>query len=743
MEFLSAAVRKAVGSPHGPTAFFLLACVPPTKPDLGSFSAQDRQFAASTKAQDISTLGPEEIAIDATLNRWASGATALAFLTSTLALIGYATNAPALYSTLSGAPAMSPLTAFGVLVLSVAQLARLRGARKVVLILGTAVTVLGIAAFIDQLVRNDDLLSPWIAHNLFGAVPTPGRGSLGTAISLILLGTTCQPWFVARPRYSDLAAAGAFLLSTLALFGQAYGAADINGLRIFRTMAPNTAVSVLALAIASILSQKDSGWAKAIMLEGPAGRTTRRQLLFGLLPPLVGYGLVEAATAGFLQLGAAMALFVVLTITPLLWLALRSGQTLAELEEERERRQNAEALHVGMLEQRVDAAIAERELAQEALRQSQKMEAMGQLTGGVAHDFNNLLTPIIGSLDLIARRVNLTERERRLIEGALQSADRARTLIQRLLAFARRQPLKPGPVDIAAVVRGMGDLLTSSLGAQMRVEMHIPDGIPPARAEANQVEMAILNLCVNARDAMPDGGSLTITVAERTWDENQQMILAPGHYVVISIADTGVGMDAETQRRAVEPFFSTKGIGKGTGLGLSMVHGLAAQLHGGLEIQSQAGVGTRIDLWLPVANEPVTARPEPVWSEPAAPAAHAGRALLVDDEPALRLAIADMLQELGYSVTEASSAVEARSLIEDGAEMDLMVTDHVMPGMSGAQLARLVKRSHPGLPILLVSGYADVDEVAPDLPRLSKPFKQTELAQALAQIMSDSTASPS
>jgi CheY-like chemotaxis protein len=202
-------------------------------------------------------------------------------------------------------------------------------------------------------------------------------------------------------------------------------------------------------------------------------------------------------------------------------------------------------------------------------------------------------------------------------------------------------------------------------------------------------------------------------------------------------------MDAETQRRAVEPFFSTKGIGKGTGLGLSMVHGLAAQLHGGLEIQSQAGVGTRIDLWLPVANEPVTARPEPVWSEPAAPAAHAGRALLVDDEPALRLAIADMLQELGYSVTEASSAVEARSLIEDGAEMDLMVTDHVMPGMSGAQLARLVKRSHPGLPILLVSGYADVDEVAPDLPRLSKPFKQTELAQALAQIMSDSTASPS
>ncbi|WP_231478079.1 ATP-binding protein [Sphingomonas sp. UNC305MFCol5.2] len=694
---------------------------------------------ASTKARDISSLGPEETAIKATLNRWTLGATAIAFLISALALIGYATGVSAFYSIQSSAPAMSPLTAFGLLSLSVAQFARTADSRKAALILGTAVMVLGAAAFIDQLLRNNDLLSPWIAHHLFGAAPTPGRGSLGTAISLILLGITYLPWFAARPRHSDVAAAGAFLLSILALLGQAYGAEDIGELRIFRTMAPNTAVSVLALAIAAILSQREGGWVGAIMLEGPAGRTTRRQLLFGLLPPLVGYCLVEAATSGLLQLGAAMALLVVMTITPLLWLALRSGQTLADLEEERAKRQNAEARHLGMLEQRVDVAMAERELAQEALRQSQKMEAMGQLTGGVAHDFNNLLTPVIGSLDLIARRTDLTGRERRLIEGALQSADRARTLIQRLLAFARRQPLKPGPVDIAAVVRGMHALLASSVGAQVRLEVNLPDGLPPARAEANQVEMAILNLCVNARDAMSDGGSLTIAVAERTEEENRQAALPPGHYVVISVTDTGMGMDAETQRRAVEPFFSTKGIGKGTGLGLSMVHGLAAQLHGGLDIQSQPGLGTRVDLWLPVANEPLAASPEPVQTAPAA--VRVGRALLVDDEPALRLAIADMLQELGYSVTEASSAVEARSLIEGGTEMDVMITDHVMPGMSGAQLARLVKQSRPGLPILLVSGYADVDDVAPDLPRLNKPFKQTELAQALAQIMRDDEAS--
>lgn len=689
--------------------------------------------------------GSEETAIKATLNRWIFGATAIAFMISALALIGYATGATALYSILRGAPAMSPLTAFGLLSLSLAQFARATDVRKIALILGTAVAILGIAAFIDQLVRNNDLLSPWITRHVFGAAPTAGRGSLGTATSLILLGITYHPWIVARPRYGDLAAAGAFLLSVLALVGQAYGAADISGLRIFRTMAPNTALSVLALSVASILSRKGRGWVSAIMLEGPAGRTTRRQLLFGLLPSVVGYCLVEAARAGWLQLGAAMALLVVLTITPLLWLALRSGQTLADLEEERLKRETAEALHLDVLEQRVDAAIAERELAEEALRQSQKMEAMGQLTGGVAHDFNNLLTPIIGSLDLIARRANISERERRLLEGALQSADRAKILIQRLLAFARRQPLKPGPVDVAAVVCGMGELVAASVGTQVRVEMSMPAGLPPAFAEANQVEMAILNLCVNARDAMPDGGSLAIGATERSWGENPALALEPGKYVVISVTDTGVGMDEETKRRAVEPFFSTKGIGRGTGLGLSMVHGLAAQLKGGLYIESQPGVGTRIDLWLPVANEPFSANPQLARHEAEPVASREGRAgcaLLVDDEPALRLAIADMLQELGYSVIEASSAFEAHSLIEEGKEIDLMVTDHLMPGMSGAQLARLVKGSWPGLPILLVSGYADVDEVAPDLPRLSKPFKQIELAHALAQIMGDRATSP-
>jgi CheY-like chemotaxis protein len=265
----------------------------------------------------------------------------------------------------------------------------------------------------------------------------------------------------------------------------------------------------------------------------------------------------------------------------------------------------------------------------------------------------------------------------------------------------------------------------------------LPDRLPPALADANQLEMAILNLSVNARDAMPDGGVLTIAVADHLVEAGQDHALEPGQYIVLSVVDTGVGMDVETQRRATEPFFSTKGIGKGTGLGLSMVHGLAAQLNGGLEIHSQPGLGTRVDLWLPIAGEPAATNARISNVEEASPPRRTGRALLVDDEPYLRMAIADMVQELGYSVVEASSALEAQALLRNGEEIDFIITDHLMPGMTGGELAQSVRENRPDLPILLVSGYADVDGIAPNLPRLSKPFRQAELAQALAALLND------
>ncbi|MFC6742239.1 PAS domain S-box protein [Methylobacterium tardum] len=377
---------------------------------------------------------------------------------------------------------------------------------------------------------------------------------------------------------------------------------------------------------------------------------------------------------------------------------------------------------------------AELEAAQEALRQSQKMEAMGQLTGGVAHDFNNLLTPIVGALDMLQRKGFGGEREQRLITGAAQSAERAKTLVQRLLAFARRQPLQAVPVDIVKLVHGMGDLVSSTTGPQIRVLVEAPDDLPPAKADPNQLEMALLNLSVNARDAMPDNGTLRISASAEAVGPGHRSKLRTGAYICLSVADTGSGMDEATLARAVEPFFSTKGVGKGTGLGLSMVHGLASQLGGALTIQSRPGLGTNVELWLPVS----AARPELPEAVPdnAPPPAARGTALLVDDEELVRTSTADMLSDLGYSIIEAASAEEAIRFADQGGPFDLLVTDHLMPGMNGTDLARAIRTARPGVAVLLVSGYAEREGIAPDLPRLTKPFRKDELAASLAQLPS-------
>ncbi|WP_407696553.1 hybrid sensor histidine kinase/response regulator [Sphingomonas abietis] len=374
---------------------------------------------------------------------------------------------------------------------------------------------------------------------------------------------------------------------------------------------------------------------------------------------------------------------------------------------------------------------AELENAQDALRQSQKMEAMGSLTGGVAHDFNNLLTPIVGSLDMLQRKGIGSEREQRLIAGAVQSADRAKTLVQRLLAFARRQPLQSTAVDLAPLVHGMAELVGSTTGPQIKVVVDAPDGLPAAKADPNQLEMAILNLAVNARDAMPSGGTLRLSVGAETVGIDAKINLKAGTYLKLSVADTGSGMDEATLQRAIEPFFSTKGVGKGTGLGLSMAHGLASQLGGALAISSELGVGTTIDLWLPESVEPTVAP----MAVPAVPVVNvSGVALVVDDEELVRLSTADMLSEMGFVVVEANSAEQALNLIEDGLRPDLLVTDHLMPGMSGTELARTVQTSRPKTKILVISGYAESAGIDPDLPRLTKPFRNAELAESLVSL---------
>jgi PAS domain S-box-containing protein len=374
---------------------------------------------------------------------------------------------------------------------------------------------------------------------------------------------------------------------------------------------------------------------------------------------------------------------------------------------------------------------AELEAAQDALRQSQKMEAMGSLTGGVAHDFNNLLTPIIGSLDMLHRKQLGSERERRLIDGALQSAERAKTLVQRLLAFARRQPLQATAVDVSELVGGMVDLIGSTVGPAIALRIDVASDLPPAQADPNQLEMALLNLAVNARDAMEDGGELTIA-ATRESVRTGLPTLRRGHYVRLGVTDTGKGMDDDTRRRAIEPFFSTKGIGKGTGLGLSMVHGLAAQLGGALTIDSAPDRGTTIELWLPISTTALDGEQPPAGPHPVV-AAH-GVALLVDDEDLVRMSTAHMLVDLGYDVMEAGSAEAALRMVDDGLDPDLLVTDHLMPGMTGAQLVRALRAARPALRALIVSGYAEAEGIDPDIPRLTKPFRSADLAASLSAL---------
>ncbi len=410
-------------------------------------------------------------------------------------------------------------------------------------------------------------------------------------------------------------------------------------------------------------------------------------------------------------------------------LELRVSQRTAELEASSEqlRRLNEE------LEHRIEQRTREREEALAQLFEAQKIDTIGQLTGGVAHDFNNLLMAILGSLSLLKKRLPEDNRSERLLGNAIQAAERGSALTQRLLAFARRQELKPTTVNFEQLFANIEDLLVKAVGQGIDIKLDVAPDLPSMLVDANQLELALLNLFVNARDAMDGAGSIILQVdaADRPGS------LSDGRYVRIRVTDDGPGMDEPTLARATEPFFTTKGPGKGTGLGLSMVQGLAAQSGGALELASRAGAGTSVSVWLPVAgtsSDPVTpGRVDDASDAP--PVTGELTVLVVDDDPLVSMGTVAMLEDLGHIAVEVTSASQALQLLGEEKRFDIVITDHSMPGMTGAELSRIILDSFSSLPIILASGYAELpdDQELTELIRLTKPFSQAQLKEALQQ----------
>ena len=418
----------------------------------------------------------------------------------------------------------------------------------------------------------------------------------------------------------------------------------------------------------------------------------------------------------------------------------RKTRQLEVLNAELERRvaeRTAELAHANAdLERRVEERTQEREAALAQVHEMQKVESLGQLTGGVAHDFNNLLMAVLGNLELLRKLVPEEAKVLRLIDGAIQGAERGASLTKRMLAFARRQELRPETVDVPNLVDSMVQMLRHSLGPGIQITTQFEADVPPTRVDPNQLELALLNLALNARDAMPLGGQLTISAHREHVPPGAVPGLAPGDYVCIAERDNGEGMDEATLKRATEPFFTTKGAGRGTGLGLSVVDGLVAQSGGAMRITSRSGAGTTVELWLPVSpTEAAAERPRPATPLLVADT-RCCRVLVVDDDPIVLAGTAAMLEDLGHVATEASSGESALRLLLSAAGFDLVITDHAMPGMTGTELAARIRGSWPKLPVVIATGYAELpSDGDPGLPRLLKPYRQQELAALVARLV--------
>ncbi|RZL48174.1 MAG: response regulator [Variovorax sp.] len=659
----------------------------------------------------------------------------IALVIGILALAGYVLDMPGLIALRPDHPGMSVITTLGVIGLALALVASSNGRRRIAASLAIAVALTAVAVLASHAASGTDRLSAHLAEHLFRlsgrAVPT----SRTTAIAL--LGIAVSILFSRRSVIADLSAGVGVVLSTMALLGHAYGMHELSALVMFSSMALPTAAAVFMLAIASLVLRPDLGWSAVVASSYAAGGAARRQLGFMLVPPVVGWVLVQLVYLERLDVDAAMALFVVVTIIPMALMVLRDGRGQIALDDERKSRSEAMDAVIGQAQQQLvdqfgqlQAESAERARAEAAMYRAQRMEAVGHLTGGIAHDFNNLLMTISGNVQLLKRKMPTDDPLSKYLLNLSSAVTKGAKVTQQLLAFSRSQKLSIRPTAMESVLVNARDLIGHSLGPTVTLHLQLDASDAWALCDADQLELSLLNLVLNAKDAMPGGGVIDISC------ERSQMSATGASCVRIRVSDHGCGMTPDVLARAAEPFFTTKEKGNGTGLGLAQVYGFVTQCGGEFTIQSEVGSGTTIDMRFP-SSAPVAERPVGERAVPVTPSGTARRRIVViDDDAGVRDVIVQGLRDEGYLVSEAADGESGLQRIEDFSPA-LAVIDFLMPGLNGAEVARIAQARHPGLPIVFVSGYSDtlaLDGVSGAIV-LRKPFDIQALNRAVSAVI--------
>jgi signal transduction histidine kinase/CheY-like chemotaxis protein len=637
--------------------------------------------------------------------------TALVLALVALVFFGYVFKQPAFITVLPNFKGMSLLTACGLALISFALIVPADKNRLLSRLMPRASLGVCIAVLLSYLFAGEDILSPWLAAILFD---TPGnvsgRTSIATAIAMALLSLAQHYRLRGHSLKADVCSAVTAVVAGTALLGYAYGVRDLYTVQAFNAIAIHTAASLFFLALATMFTQAEHGWAATVASSGSGGGATRRQLLFTLVPPLAGWLLLHATNASTLGAGMGMALLVVLTVTPLIALILHDGKTLDKLDAERDSKSMLLQTVAIDLAHKLDAQAAElhhqsseRLRAEAAIFNLKKMEAVGQLTGGIAHDFNNLLMVINGNLEILKMRIREEDSNRSYIEKAMGATKKGTKLTSQLLAFSRTQNLDIRPTELISLLRTSRELIGSSLGPRIQILMNLPDAEVWVQTDADQFELALINLAVNARDAMTSGGSLII---EAHWHDAP--LPNESSMVAIRVSDTGCGMPADVLVKAVEPFFTTKEHGQGTGLGLPQVYGLARQCGGDLQLNSVPGQGTTVTILLPRAEAPSSTdlnRIDPPSAQlPVEPKRKL--LLLIDDDDDVRFILGELCRAVGYDVAEAENGLVGLKQLAE-IRPDVAIVDFMMPGMNGAEVAIKAREIRPDLPIIFVSGFSD------------------------------------